>query len=277
MKWKTVPSGTTETLTSIAVDSERRIWVGGAKGTLLSSEDDGRTFRTHASVIEHGFQRLACAGTTCLVALSGGSIVAADLGAEPFEFQATTCRSRHLFGFCGVADTLYASGRRGAVVRSLDGGLRWKSQKTGCTSFLYSVAGSPSGQVICAGGDGVMARSVDAGVTWQLIALSYRRYVRDVVVLDDGDITVVADSGRVSQLGKTGGPHDIDTGTDADFYAVCATNAGNIVAVGKCIVLRGCGGEWMAEPIPNTHLVDVCATLTGCVIAVGSGGTIVTM
>jgi photosystem II stability/assembly factor-like uncharacterized protein len=276
MKWETVPSGTNETLTSIAVDQERRVWIGGANGALLSSDDDGRSFRSHATSVEHGFQRLFCSGTTRLVALSGGSIVAADLGSEPVTFQATTCRSRHLFGFCGITNTVYATGRRGALVRSIDGGSRWKSLKTECSSFLYSIAASASGRVICAGGDGVVTRSIDAGVTWRTIPLGYRRYVRGIAVLDDGDITVVADSGRISQIDASGSCRAIESGTEADLYAVCANGAGEIIAVGDGVVLCGRDAEWTAEPIPDVYLLDVRTTPSGRAIAVGYRGAILT-
>src|SRR5205814_5157997 len=64
------------------------------------------------------------------------------------------------------ANTIYAVGAHGTVLRSADGGVHWAIQTTGTTAGLYGVSCTDANTCMAVGESGTIVRTTNGGANW---------------------------------------------------------------------------------------------------------------
>ncbi len=278
--WRRVASGTLEALASVEVDRAGRVWVGGAAGSLLRSEDGARTFARVATAPRQGVSGLWSDGQRRLVVCAGGEIAASD--DDGATWAPTSCRGKYNDNLRERGGVLMATNIRSRVLTSTDGGVRWKSLDTGWRRYLYSVAGNGAG-TLCAGSDEAVVLSRDGGASWRVVRLRHRQYMRGAHALPSGEVVLVGDEGKV-HLGDASGRFTA-AHLEKRLCLYSVWGAGNtLFAVGHqdyALAIRHSGDRgltWRAEPVDDDagarQLLAVNGLPDGTVVAVGDRGGI---
>lgn len=143
----------------------------------------------------------------------------------------------HYYGLNEAASgDLYLVGEQGGIYRSADRGQSWESLQSPYEGSLYGVltaqhAGSEV--LLVYGFNGNLFRSVDAGESWQQVRLPTRKSINDGIVLEDGSVLLVGNSGVL--LHSTDGGQSFSLQTDRlerPFVSVAALDGDTLALVG---------------------------------------------
>ncbi len=160
-------------LTSVAFVDDQRGWAAGHDGTILGTQDGGKSWsvlRQHRGKeevllsiwfenAEHGLAvgQFGLALETLDGGKSWNEIVLLDGEAGERHMQ-------HVFSAGGGVLLIAAEG--GTVLRSSDNGKHWQAINTGNKGSFWVGAALPDGSVLMAGMRGHVYRSKDHGLTW---------------------------------------------------------------------------------------------------------------
>lgn len=120
-------------LLDVWFEDARRGYAVGSFGTLLATQDGGRTWEPWLDRIENedvlNLNAVRGVGGNVYIAAESGMIYRLDRGAGRFE-AITSGYEGSFFGLAGFGDTLLAYGLMGAVYRSSDQGTTWTALDT---------------------------------------------------------------------------------------------------------------------------------------------------
>jgi photosystem II stability/assembly factor-like uncharacterized protein len=135
------------------------------------------------------------------------------------------------------ANTIYAVGGHGSVLRSSDGGVHWTIQTTGTRAELHDVSCPDANTCTAVGESGTIVRTTNGGGNWTMQT----------------------------------------AGTSGFLHAVSCTDANTCTAVGAGTILRTTDGgvTWTPQSSPTQYINDVSCTDASTCTAVGSWGKIV--
>jgi photosystem II stability/assembly factor-like uncharacterized protein len=216
-----------------------RLVAAGDFGTILLSDDDGRSWRQAASVPT----RVTLTALHFLDARlgwavgHGGIVLATDDGGEHWRIAHRAGADTALFSVRFLdAQRGLAVGAFGAALATDDGGRSWQEITIGEGEFsdrhLYHLFGDATGATWIAAESGVVYRSAD-GRNFDTITLPYKGSIWGGMALSDGAILVWGMGGRVLRSADGGASwREIDTGTDNPLTAGLAQAGGRIVIVG---------------------------------------------
>ncbi|MCL4182270.1 MAG: glycosyl hydrolase [Burkholderiaceae bacterium] len=224
-----------------------RLVAAGDFGTILLSDDEGRSWRQAASVptrvtltaLHFMDARLGWAVG------HGGIVLATDDGGERWRIAHRAGADKALFSVRFLdAQRGLAVGAFGAALATDDGGRSWNEITVGEGEFsdrhLYHLFGDAAGATWIAAESGVVYRSVD-GRDFDAISLPYKGSIWGGMALPDGAILVWGMGGRVLRSADAGASwREIDTGTDNPLTA-------GLVQAGGRIVIVGLGGTVLAS------------------------------
>ncbi|WP_287155871.1 YCF48-related protein [Candidatus Solincola tengchongensis] len=88
------------------------------------------------------------------------------------------------------ADTAWAVGYNGTIIKTADGGNTWTPQNSGTTKALLAVSAA-SPRVAWAGGEEVLLLTVDGGESWHTVSAEPGYYVYDIASVDEQNCWVV--------------------------------------------------------------------------------------
>jgi len=157
------------------------MWFSGAeKGSVLESDDGGKTWRTTRSDSKPALSSICGTsdGKRLLAAGSAGAILESeDLGATWTVRTAPTTADLYSIFCAGDGKHLWAVGGQGydptgdkdvgAIVESVDGGASWTARSSSAPGILRSIFGTSDGRRLWAVGEvGTMLESDDGGATW---------------------------------------------------------------------------------------------------------------
>ncbi len=236
-------------------------WAVGDHGTVLQTDDAGRSWRALATTGHTALFGVAINDERVIAVGQGGDAYLARRGAA-FERVATNTRERLFDVAFADAGLVVAVGGFGALVRSTDGGemftpvaVDWATiTEEGLEPHLYAVAQAADGALLACGEFGLVLRSEDAGLHWQpvhraeasLFAMHLRQDGRGYAVGQEGYIVQSTDYGRTWTAA--------DAGTEANLLDVWSSSSGEVVAVGIRALLRSSddGLTWRVEQ--NRHI-----------------------
>ena len=216
-----------------------RLVAAGDFGTVLLSDDDGRSWRQAAEVptrvtltalhfpdASHGW-----------AVGHGGIVLATEDGGERWRVAHRADPDTVLFSV-RFADRMrgLAVGAFGAALATDDGGRTWRTFTVGEGEFsdrhLYQLFGDAGGRTWIAAESGVVYRSDDARA-FTAINLPYQGSLWGGMALPDDAILVWGMGGHVLRSADSGASwQEIDTGTDNPLTAGLALADGRIVLAG---------------------------------------------
>ncbi|NYZ16126.1 photosystem II stability/assembly factor-like protein [Azospirillum sp. RWY-5-1] len=205
--WTVAASGTGERLFGVALRPDGVAVAVGAFGTLLRSDDAGRSWAP--------------------VAVDWASML--EDAMEP-----------HLYAVRVAGDALLAVGEFGLVMRSEDGGRRWTGTRVTDAS-LFDLAMDGNGQGLAVGQKGTVVRTTDGGASWTATSVG-----TDTALLGawrsgpDARIVGVQSAWRSTDGGATWAADDRGDLATAWYQTIAGEgepmaggHAGRIVALGK--------------------------------------------
>jgi photosystem II stability/assembly factor-like uncharacterized protein len=183
----------------VVFEDDRRGWAVGAFGTIVRTEDAGKTWIPWLDRVDNDrFLNLNAAtrvGTEVFLAGEGGMVYALDRRTGRFVARPTGYQGS-FFGIVGVGDVLVAYGLRGTVYRSEDGGRSWQRIATELTGNLTGAAAGTDGRTIVLVSDGGHAiASQDAARTFHPLPTPRPMLFTGAVAVGDGRVVVAGVQG----------------------------------------------------------------------------------
>lgn len=271
-----------------AVRAGKRIVAVGDYGTVLLSDDDGRTWRqaaqvpTRETLLAASFidaQRGWAVG-------HGGLVLATRDGGETWARSYSAGPEVVLFSVrFADAERGLAVGAFGFAMETRDGGRNWRrlaiAQGEQADRHLYSLFAGADGSLWIAAEAGVVFRSHDGGRSFEALALPYHGSLWGGTVLRDGSVLVWGMRGHVLHSADQGRSwRELASGTDQALTAGVQTAGGEIVLAGLGGVVvrsRDGGRTFSVQTRPqrqaHTALVEAGGSLHTFTLA-GIGGSI---
>ncbi len=172
-----------------------------------------------------------------------------------------------------------AVGDQGVILRTLDGGARWRRVTSSTDAALSSVAFADAKRAVVVGDGGTLLRSTNGGERWETRTSGIETLLESVAFADRTRAVAVGDGGTV--LRSTDGGDSWERkqgGTDVMLTSVAFATEERAVAVGKggTVLVSTDGGEHWRQQTSGTKapLLSVAFANAERALAVGTGGTV---
>lgn len=201
-----------------------KVWLVGANGKILRSQDGGGTWKRQHSPVNANLQDIAAWNDKRAVVV----------------------------------------GNRGTIIITADGGKSWRSIDVGpfkIANKLLRVKALPSGQAWTVGEGGNILRSNDFGNTWSRVGIEEDSAWNDII-FTEGRGWMVGEYGRI-KISKDGGAtwKEVTGPVKSSLMGVAFKNANHGVAVGLngvVVVSRDGGQTWKLEKsVTEEHIFTV--------------------
>lgn len=271
-----------------AARAGKRIVCVGDYGTVLLSDDEGRTWRQAALVPSR--ETLTAVSFVNdrqgWVVGHGGIVLATRDGGNTWEQAYSAGKEVALFSVhFADAERGFAVGAFGFAMETRDGGRNWQqlpvAQGELADRHLYHIFAGADASLWIAAEAGAVFRSQDGGRTFAALALPYKGSLWGGLALRDGSVLVAGMRGHVLLSMDQGRSwREADSGTDQALTAGVQLAGGDVVLVGLGgVVIRSRdGGRSFAaltrpERQSHTALIEAGGTLHTFTLA-GIGGSI---
>jgi photosystem II stability/assembly factor-like uncharacterized protein len=280
-------------LFSVSFVTEKKGWTCGRWGTILHSDDGGKTWRQQNSTTDYTLSSIRFIDLNHGWAVgNGGTILHTQNGGKTWEKQKSPI-STFLMGV-HFADGRkgWAVGERTHILHTADGGKTWKVQFKDEDYILKSISFCDGRNGWAAGEYGLIYHTADGGATWskQAGGLSFSEetgdliagnILFDVVAINPKEAWVVGIDGYVAKTTDGGITwQQVKKGIPKVHLFGVARSEGKIVTVGNAYVLiSGDDGSTFraAQADPETtygYLYAVSPRCKAGFVAVGKGGWI---
>lgn len=264
----------------------------GTEGSLLRSEDGGRSWRAMRLRTRATLSAIAFRGNDgCIVGEAGILFATGDGGIRWRRVHLGT--EWDLDAVCLVSDAVqYVAGEGGRLFKTIDGGQTWAAPRSPTAQRLTAMAFRDQHLGYAVGTSGIILETLDGGETWRRLGFDMAPTFWAIQFTSDRVGYVCGNDGTVAKTTTGGGPHmgslprwvPLDLGLSNHLRALyfLDDDRGFVVGNGRSndpdspgTVLRtGDGGaSWghvvLGVPVP---LLAICFStpLAGC-IAGGSG------
>jgi len=159
------------------------------------------------------------------------------------------------------ADTAWAVGLGGTILKTTDGGATWRPQDSGVTNNLLAVAAA-SPQVAWAGGEEALLLTVDGGATWHVVSSQPGYCVYDIAAVDENNCWVVGgglpnaslDRGFIIRTRDGGSSWEVQVlNHHHNLYSIAAADGANAWVAGGEIMYLGTTGVILRTTDGGAH------------------------
>lgn len=286
-----------EALMVVAFDGDRGL-AGGVAGSLMSTEDGGKTWKAETSPTPLSITAAAIRGSRRLLAGQMGEIFFDD-GSGKWQKAESGTKERLLGAAINKDGIGLIVGSFGVFIRSEDGGKTWSQLEAnwdplfavspdlgeGFQPQLYAAQIGDDGTALVVGEFETIIRSTDAGLTWSTANVGNvqgRERPPTLFAVDMGKdrrAFAVGQSGVVMSSADAGATWcRVNTGTDSNLFDVSSMDNGGIVVSGMRKMLHAPDAQtWNVvegADLSTSWYSGVAANGQGDVIAVGQSGNI---
>jgi len=106
---------------------------------------------------------------------------------------------------CTDANTCFAVGWRGTIIKTTDGGTHWEALNTGTKKYLTSIAVINQNTLIAAGDSGIFLKTIDGGNTWNPSYCIGAMEVSSICVVNDTALYLTGSGGGQVQKSNDAG------------------------------------------------------------------------
>jgi photosystem II stability/assembly factor-like uncharacterized protein len=282
-------------------------WAVGAMGTILRSEDGGKTWQSVDIATDVDLYRVFfvnklegwTAGGRIRMAPTNDQMRHDQCGGYGYIFHTTDggktwqCqygqRGRHLFGlYFTDENTGYACGERGVLLKTEDGGVHWKQYPTtGTRRWLYGITFKDKINGFIVGESETVLKTTDGGKSWAKLNTpadrqfyGFRVFYRDItfngptgcIVGQNGSVLISDDAGQTWQPTATFVDPKVREFLDFTSVHFVTPKIGYVVGeLGTRIMLtEDAGKSWTLRPVENTDwLRALWADANGKIVLVG--------
>ncbi len=167
--------GPEQALLGVSFKDERNGWVCGSFGTLLATQDGGKTWQSGMERIDNArllhLNAIVQIGGGLFIASEQGTVFRLDAQGQRFAAQATGYAGS-FFGFVGRGADVIAYGLRGTAFRSRDAGATWHKLGLGVSAGLNGGAVFDDGTLALVSQDGRVLLSSDRGDSFRPLAVA---------------------------------------------------------------------------------------------------------
>ena len=223
-----------------ATRAGQRIVAVGDYGYVVTSDDDGKTWRLVKSPVQSTLTAVSFADDRHGWAVGHDAVILRSTdGGETWEqtFSAPDKEAPLLNLWFENSEHGYAFGAYGSFYETGDGGKTWNPRKLlESDGHIYAMARNGAGQLFLAGEAGTLYRSGDNGETWQALVAPYRGSYFGALGLPDGGILIFGLRGHAFRSDDGG-----DTWTSVDTGTEVSLMGGEVLANDSVVLLGGEG------------------------------------
>lgn len=243
--------------------------------------------RLRSGVLRSALLDVALAGTRLVAVGERGHVLLSDDDAMTWrQAKAVPTRTTLTCVHATDAQSLWAAGHGGVILRSADGGEQWTiahGQADG-PDVLLSVRIEPDGRGLAVGGFGVALATVDGGKTWQPRALvegeAGERHLNRLFVSTAGTWLIAAEGGHILRSTDGGARWSaVKTPYAGSLWSGLSLPGGVLLAGGmRGNIVRSAddGASWTHRPVPDAgSLTGATLAAEGRPLFVGVDGTVV--
>jgi photosystem II stability/assembly factor-like uncharacterized protein len=282
-------------------------WAVGAMGTILRSEDGGKSWQTIDIATDVDLYRVCfvnetqgwAAGGRIRMAPTNKQMAHDERGGYGYIFHTTDggkswqCqygqRGRHIFGMYFIDEkTGFACGELGFLLKTDDGGKSWRETPgTNTRRWLYGITFKDKLNGFIVGESETVLKTIDGGASWVKVDapadrqfFGFRSFYKDIdfcgstgcIVGQNGAIMISHDGGQTWQPSATFIDPKIRQFLDFTSVDFATPTLGYIVGeLGtRILITEDSGKSWALRPMPNVDwLRALWADENGKVVAVG--------
>ena len=194
------PLASTENLNGIACRYSGEAWVVGTHGTLLYTDDAGKSWRSRPVPTDAELRTLATQDSgPVFVAGDGVFLTSKDTGQHWTQLSDGTVSFRSIAAAQEAAGVLALS--EDGLLFSVDND---QLQNRGSFAGARALAMSPDGQNALIVGDRMISRSSDGGLSWQSLTGAGDVRFDAVRIGEDGEALAVGSGGALAHISATG-------------------------------------------------------------------------
>ncbi len=177
------------------------------------------------------------------------------------------------------ANTAWAVGTTGTILKTINGGTTWTAQSSGTTNGLFDVSAVDANTAWAVGLSGTIRYTTDAGTTWNAQTSGTTQGLRGVSAVDASTAWAVGELGVLLHTTNAGTTWTAQTsGTTTSLFGVSAVDVNTAFVtgdVGTILYTTDGGITWTAQSSGTTNvLFSVSAVDASTAWAVGNLGTI---
>lgn len=190
--------GPEQALMDVWFADDQHGFVAGTFGTLLGTEDGGKTWVSWMERVDNPdflhYLAISGSGEQVFIASERGIVFRFNKGSGRFDLVETGY-SGSFFGIEVTPQAVVAAGLRGTAYKSLDQGASWSSMQTGVKVALSDVQALPDSRFLLASVDGRVIISDAKLDTFQSVSTSRPGRFSSLALLPDGKVVTVGYSG----------------------------------------------------------------------------------
>jgi photosystem II stability/assembly factor-like uncharacterized protein len=233
-----------------------RGWVVGEEGTILHTDDGGRTWMRDASGSGRFLVSVAFAGAQSGWAVGWyGFILHTEDGGHHWSAQLSENRETLNAAAFANEQEGWAVGKGGTILHTGDGGKRWSAQTSGTRQGLSSVTLASARSAWAVGEEGTILHTDDGGKRWSTQTSGTREGLTSVSFVSGQEVWTVGSAGTILHTGDGGKTWSAQVSpTRQDLAAVSFADNQDGWAVGSAatIVHTEDGGQtWSAQSSPQ--------------------------
>ncbi|MBZ0201113.1 MAG: protein kinase [Ignavibacteriaceae bacterium] len=279
--WKAIYTGTDANLNSISfADDFNSVAVGN--GIILHSDNGGQSWLPAADSGVGSINKVVAVSADKFIAVGdSGSIWLSSSKGVIWEKSQSPVNVA-LFGlyFLQNGRTGFSTGINGTILKTVDGGLSWRTISSPTHELLYSVSFFDDQRGIIVGWNGTILKTENQGETWSKLKSFSDKYIKDIAVIEKNTAVVCCGGGEIFRTENGGDDWDkINTSTISGLYSVLFLNDKTGFAIGSkgVVLISTDGGQSWNQTSSGTFgtLNAVAKKSGGFVYAAGDNGVMI--
>lgn len=281
LKWNIINSGTKNKLNSIIFINDSTGFCCGADGTLLSTNDFGKSWSK--SIFPSKKELLSL----CFTSSGNGFIIdensvykTDDLGKNWRQIIINSFNKKFIKIRFINNSTGYICGSNGLLMKTVNGGEKWFEVETGTSDLIYDIAFADQQKGFAVGWNGLLLKTLDAGENWTKVPEVTSNYLRRIKFISQSEGFIVGGNGEILHTTDGGSKwekikNEFSLGL-YDFDFIDETIALIVGGQGKILMSTDRGKNWtITDTNVFTLLNEISLTPRKKIFAVGVNGTIV--
>jgi photosystem II stability/assembly factor-like uncharacterized protein len=255
-KWEARPIKSEVPLRAMAfADAMHGIAVGDA-GTVLGTDDAGKTWRPQQSGTKEKLMDVTFIGADGWSSGMNGRLIHTSDGGKTWSPQKTGTTQAIEGVFFLDAKHGWAVGWAGTILRTVDGGAKWQiihaNEAQWSMSALY-FKDEKTGWAV--GFAGQILQTSDGGLTWKVQPSPSKAYLTSIAFDKSGNGWIAYDDGFLTS--KDGGATWTAVSANGRYFLARLLSVNDSLwALGQSVMLRYQGGQWkrIDSLVPNTTM-----------------------
>ncbi len=242
-KWDLLDTGAKSFLRTIVFTNASHGIVAGDAGTVMTSEDSGKTWQLHESKTKENLLAVTAVGSDAWASGFDGAIVHSSDGGRSWETQNSTTTLALEDIYFIDKDHGWAAGWSGTILRTVDGGKKWQPVVSKAQWSLTALYFKDASNGWAVGFSGQLLRTKDGGVSWDVMPPPSTAWLKDVAVDSANRIWIASDDALL--VSEDQGAHWKSVQAAKQAFLKKFVPVGNSLwAVGQLALLRQVGTDW---------------------------------